>query len=72
MAVKSKLNWVSLRNDLHDAFFGEFLDPLPYGCFAKAYGLAYFGIGLAAIILELLDDQLRDVVERRSLGSSTS
>jgi hypothetical protein len=37
---------------------------LPYSRFAQAHGFAYLGIGLAAIILELLDDQLRDVVKR--------
>jgi hypothetical protein len=37
---------------------------LPNCCFTEAYGLADLRVGLAAIILELLDDQLGDVVER--------
>ena len=51
------------RDDLHHAAVDETLDALPDRGLGQADDLADGGVRAASVLLELLDDRLRDVVE---------
>ena len=54
---------VAADDDLHDAGLEHPLDALPHGGLGEPDRLGDGGIGLPAILLEQLDDLLRDVIE---------
>ena len=63
LAVEAELHRVGDRDDLHDARLGELLHALAHGGLAEPDRLADLGVEPAAVVLQLLDDRLRDVVE---------
>jgi hypothetical protein len=63
LAGEAQLEGVGDRDDLHHAAVGEPLHPLPYGRLGQADHLADGGVGPAAVLLELLDNGLGDLVE---------
>jgi hypothetical protein len=62
---ESHLQQVRDRDDLHDARADEPGNPLPHGRLRQADGDGDGGIRPPAVLLKLLDDRLRDVVECR-------
>ena len=63
LAAEAELQRVGDRDDLHDAGVGEPLHPLAHGGLGEPDRLADRGVGAAAVLLQLLDDRLGDVVE---------
>jgi hypothetical protein len=52
------------RHDLHHAGVLEALNPLPDRCLGQPHDLADRGVGTPAVLLQLLDNPLGDVVGR--------
>ena len=63
LAREAELQRVGDRDDLHHAAVDEPLHPLADRGLGEADHLADRGVGAAAVLLELLDDRLGDVVE---------
>ncbi len=64
LAGEADLERIGDRDDLHDPRVEQPLDPLAHGGLGQADGLADRGVRPAAVLLELLDDRLGDVVEQ--------
>ena len=62
-AREADLQRVGDRDDLHDAGVEQPLHALADGGLGQADGLADRGVRPPAVLLQLLDDRLRDVVE---------
>ena len=58
LAAEAHLERVGDRDDLHDAGVEQPLHPLAHGGLGQADGLADRGVGLPAVLLQLLDDRL--------------
>ena len=70
--VKPDLERVGHRDDLHDAGVGEALHALAHGGLGQPDALPIVAYGSPAVLLELLDDRLGDVVERRVPGCGSA
>ena len=68
-AVEAHLHRVGDRDDLHDPRLDEPLHPLTHGRLGEADRLADGRVGPTAVLLQLLDDRLADVVEDDADGS---
>ena len=66
LAGEAELERVGDRDDLHDAGVEQPLDPLADRGLGQADDLADGCVGTPAVLLQLLDDGLRDVIEVRA------
>ena len=72
LAREPELQRVGDRDDLHHAAVDQPLDALADGGLGQPDDLADGGVRAAAVLLELLDDRLRDVVEGEPLTARAS
>src|SRR5215469_10247522 len=63
LAREAERHWIGHSDDLHGASIDEPLDALPHGCLGKPNGLSDRRVGAPAILLELLDYLLRQVIK---------
>jgi hypothetical protein len=69
LAGEAHLERIGDRDDLHDAGIQQPLHPLADGGLGEPDGLPDRRVGPAAVLLELLDDRFRDVVEHGAAGA---
>ena len=67
LPAEAELEGVGDGDDLHDPGLGEPLHPLAHGGLGEADRLADRGVGATAVLLQLLDDRLGDLVEDGAL-----